>query len=100
MAALAASSAVEGSCSPSFDGAAVVLRPVATVVFFVFLLLPWDLDFDRSPVGFPETPPGPLGDSFAADGIAVVKPPDGRAGVSDLTFDPIHAKWIKWIFIS
>jgi hypothetical protein len=74
-------------CSSSFDDA-VVLTAVADVVAVVFLRL----CARRFVVGIAIEPPDPFVNALFTDGMAVVEPPDGRTGVSALTFEAIHAK--------
>jgi hypothetical protein len=73
--------------SPSFFGGAVVVTILAFVVFF----------FRRFVVCFPPLciaiePPAAFGTPSFTDGLDGTTLPAGRAGVTALTFEAIHAK--------
>jgi len=92
IAAFAASSPLDVPCSSSFDDAAG-LTAVANVVVVIFLrLCARRLVVSFSPLEIPIEPPDPFGNALFTDGMTVVVPPDGRTGVTALTFDAIHAK--------
>ena len=48
--------------------------------------------FDRPPLGLTVEPMRSFAIALLIDGLTGVVPPDGRTGVTDLTFDAIHAK--------